>query len=469
MSFEYTIPNLGSLRQRSRALVNRSVPWLAIVFVGCLAGVTAVFMVSSVDLNNMIPLSFVSVLEAIPLMLFLYFIGMAIVAYISRIPGRFALFTLAFVLRVIVSVVLAQLYQYDDEVQFHFTGIEQRHADSSWAPGVGYYWLISTLYSLFGSNLLLPKLVNSLWGSLLPFFVYGLAERLFNSSSVAWRAFLFAAFLPPLVMFSSVNLKEILTALLLVLTLWFLIVPRRPVMQKMLGVFVTLVTLYWLRGLPWVTVALSGPVVYFLFGNMGRLRTSRAKWIAGAVFTGVVLVVVSPYLFERVRGSLLSRTTKETYYVNRFANSSATVTGFLNRSDPLSPKNFGVLFVRGLYSPPLLRIFSGPLHLGGVIEALNMTVWYFLFPFAVVGVLIGRREFTVLACAVTAFCVLTMATAGEIAGSDPYRHRMTMMGLFSIFSAGGVVNGTLRCKRVVVSLWWTGAFLFSMLWLSLSR
>ena len=236
-------------------------------------------------------------------------------------------------------------------------------------------------------------------------------------------------------------------------------------MQKMLGVFVTLVTLYWLRGVPWVTVALTGPVAYFLFGNMGRLRMSRAKWIGGVVFTGLVLVVVSPYLFERVRESLLSRTTKETYYVNRFANSSATVTGFLNRSDPLSPKNFGVLFVRGLYSPPLLRVFSGPLHLDGVIEALNMTVWYVLFPFAVVGVLIGRREFTVLACAVTAFCVLMMATAGEMAGSDPYRHRMTMMGLFSIFSAGGVVNGTSRCKRVVVSLWWTGAFLFSMLWL----
>ena len=409
MSFEYTTPNLGSLRQRSQALVNRSVPWLAIVFVGCLAGVTAVFIVSSVDLNDMIPFSFYSVLEAIPLMLFLYFIGMGLVAYVSRIPGRFALFTLAFLLRVVVSIVLAQLFQYDDEVQFHFTGIEQRHADSSWAPSVGYYWLTSTLYYLFGPNLLLPKLVNSLWGSLLPFFVYGLGERLFNNSRVAWRAFLFAAFLPPLVVFSSVNLKEILTAFLLVLTLWFLIVPRRPLVQRMLGVFVTLVTLYWLRGVPWVTVALTGPVAYFVFGNMGRLRMSRAKWIGGVVFTGLVLVVVSPYLFERVRESLVSRTTKETYYVNRFANSSATVTGFLNRSDPLSPKNFAVLFVRGLYSPPLLRIFSGPLHVDRMIEALNMAVWYFLFPFAVVGVLIGRREFTVLACAVTAFCVLMMA------------------------------------------------------------
>lgn len=74
--------------------------------------------------------------------------------------------------------------------------------------------------------MLLPEVVGALLGSLPRFFVQNLVTQ-FSRSKARWRALLFAAFLPPFVIFSAVNLKEIVTAFSLGLTSWFPVIVRR--------------------------------------------------------------------------------------------------------------------------------------------------------------------------------------------------------------------------------------------------
>lgn len=85
--------------------------------------------------------------------------------------------------------------------------------------------------------------------------------------------------------------------------------------------------------------------------------------------------------------------------MQKFGESQATVTQFLDMSDPLSPKNAGVLFLRGLFSPSPVR-FLLDYDAGTLIDALYMPVWYFLFPFALIAMWAGREKRDVCACSV---------------------------------------------------------------------
>src|ERR1700751_2702194 len=338
--------------------------WFAGTGIVYLASGFVLYVVSLIDPNLLVPVSFSQVLQAIPLTFFCYFAGAALVYQISRIPNRVLLFTAIFLLRIATGFALAFLFQYDDERAFHLAGVEQMYGLFSWDAGTGYYHLVNMMYAAFGPNILLPKEVNSLLGALLCFFAYDLAERLFGDRRAAWRTFLFAAFLPPLVLFSAVNLKEMPTAFLLVLTVWFLTVPRWSAFRKMIGATVSVATLYWLRGMPWAAVDLTGVAAYLFFGETWHLRSLvRSHRLPKLILLGLLVVIGIAFFAGPIREMVLSRSTEETYYKEQFAGSSATVMQFVDVSNSLSPKNFGLLFLRGLYSPSPMRILYTPYHL----------------------------------------------------------------------------------------------------------
>jgi 4-amino-4-deoxy-L-arabinose transferase-like glycosyltransferase len=437
----------------------------ALIFViAFLASAVAVHLAYLVDTERLIPVSDTSMVQALLLAVLLYFTGLVFVSYLSAIHNRISLFTLVFLLRVVTGFVVSFLFQYDDERAFHYAGVEQRYGLFSWEAGAGYYHLMNILYAAFGPNLLLPKVVNALLGSLLPFFVYDLAQRFFAGSKAAWRTFLFAAFLPPLVFYSAVNLKEIATAFLLVLTLWCLVVIRRSVLLKITGVVLSVGTLYLLRDIPWAAVPAAGVVTYLLFGETWRFRQfARAGWLSKLVLVTVLALVVSPFIIEPISETIQIRLIRDSYFTERFIDSSATVNRFVDVSNSLSPKNLAIFFLRGLYSPsPLRSLFD--YGLDTVIESFIMVVWYALFPFAIAGFLAERHKGAVVACGVSLFGVLAMTSMGLTIGSDPYRHRIALMGLLFILAGGGYQNDMFRSYRSVFYLWWLGALLFTGIW-----
>ncbi len=438
--------------------------WLIVIGLGYFAGRIAVNLVSMVDPERLVPISAESIIQSIPFTLFLYLLGIVLVSLRQTPPNRISLFTIAFSLRVIIGITLAFTFQYDDERGFHEAGIEQVYGLLSWGAGKGYYHLINILYAIFGPNLLLPKAMNAFLGSLLPFFTYDLGKHFFDSKA-GWRAFLFTAFLPPLVIFSAVNLKEIATALLLVLILWFLAIPRRNT-DKIVGALISLSLLYWLRGTVLALVGMVGVITYIVLGEKVRLNQllQLHLWLKIAFVVALFVFFLRPVLIEPIIKITLNRMTRETYFVERFVESQATIMRFVDVSGLLSPKNLIILFLRGLFSPSPLR-FLFDRDLGTIIEALNMLVWYLLFPFAVISFLAERQKGAILACGVIILGVLAISTMGIMVGSDPYRHRMMMFGLLFSSAAGSLKWETFRRFRWIFYLWWIGAFMFIGVWI----
>src|SRR5215470_3232061 len=191
-----------------KAVMRQTTCWFTSSLIACLGSAFVLYVVSLIDPALLVPVSTASLLQAIPLTFFCYFAGILLVQRLSSLRNRFLLFTIIFILRIVTGFALAFLFQYDDERAFHEAGLAQMYGLFSWDSGTGYYHLVNMIYAIFWPNILLPKALNSLWGALLPFLAYDLGDRLFDDSRAGWRSFLFAAFLPPLVLFSAVNLKE---------------------------------------------------------------------------------------------------------------------------------------------------------------------------------------------------------------------------------------------------------------------
>jgi len=394
-------------------------------------------------------------------MLVLWLAGTALVLRFP-IPKAAAWYSLLFAVRIIVAILLSAIFQYDDERVFHHAAVYQVYGIGSFAAGRAYYHLGNVLYSIFGANILLPKVVNVFLGSLLPYFAFDIARWLFGNRKAGWRALLITGLFPPFIIFSAVNLKEIATGFCLVLIVWILLNPKKSYLWRFAGSGLCVWVLYWLRGAPWAMVGIMGVFGYYTLTM--RLRFSSFMKVAGLAVLGGVLVV--PPLLDQIQQMVWSRTTQEEYFITRFSGSEATVTRFVDVEDPLSGRNLAVLFLRGLFFPSPLRFFMD-YGIGTQVEALNMLVWYVLFPLAVIAFLAYRRKGAAVACAVMTVGVLIIATMGIVVGGDPYRHRMVAAGLLASLAAGGVERDILRCFQWVIWLWVLGAAGFTGLWIAL--
>lgn len=133
--------------------------WLLVIGVIGLvyfAGHIAVNLASMIEPERLVPISVESIIQSIPLTLFLYLVGIVLVSFRQTPPNRISLFTIAFSLRVITGITLAFMFQYDDERGFHEAGIEQVYGLFSLSAGKGYYHLslvIGSVAGLFGNKL----------------------------------------------------------------------------------------------------------------------------------------------------------------------------------------------------------------------------------------------------------------------------------------------------------------------------
>jgi hypothetical protein len=396
----------------------------------------------------------------------LYLAGAWVVTSFSRAPQGLSLFTAAFSLRVVVAIALAVLLQFDDERSFHDFGINPEYGLFVWESGLGYYNVMAILYAIFGSNFLVPRILNALVGALLPFLVYGLSMALSGDTRVSRRALLLAAFLPQLVVYSGVNLKEIHTAFLLALTLWCLVQRSWSLGRRLVGAGAAVVILYWLRGVPWTLAALLVGVTFLATGHevVWRAKSRVASAARILALLGIATYVFLPFVLTPLVEMVTTRMTQDQYYIERFTASRATVMRFVDPADVMSPWSLGVLFLRGVFAPSPLRVVLDP-GIPTVLEALGVAGWYIIVPLALVGFLGNRSRGVAWACCVGVCAVLMLTSLGVVVGADPYRQRTTALGIMVVLAASGMSREVLRAHRLAIALWCLGVVSFTALWL----
>jgi len=97
-----------------------------------------------------------------------------------------------------------------------------------------YSLVIAAVYALFGVSSLYVCILQALLSALLPFFVFGIAEKLF-SRSVAYCAALITAVYPIIIFYTGVILTETLFVFLVVAATWFLIRDQKALGALTLG------------------------------------------------------------------------------------------------------------------------------------------------------------------------------------------------------------------------------------------
>jgi hypothetical protein len=441
-----------------------ALPWLSIILTGILAASIATHLVSLRDPERLVPIQINNVIGMVMLMSLFYTCGALLVVLLWRIPDRLGFFTVFFMLRLVMALVLTALFHYDDELAFHIIGLSQIYGLFSSDPGKGYYHIVNVLYAMFGPNILLPKMVNVFLGSMLPFFTYDIAQKIFQDAMKLRRSLLYAGLLPPMVVFSAVNLKEMATAFLLVLTVWSIARPR-AIMCRMIGLASSITVLYWFRGTVWALIPVVGSIIWLLCGESVRAGSLlRVRTVLRIGLAGLSLAIfILPSFGQPVAEMAMRRLADEAYFIEQFTTSEASVMQYIDLENPLATRNFIVLFLRGLFSPSPLRFLLDH-GLDTLVETVNMLTWYLLFPLGVIGFLSERQKGIVVTCGVMIMGVLTLSFAGLVFGSDPYRHRVTAFGLLTILSAGGADKDSIHQWRWILYLWWGGAALFTGLW-----
>jgi len=399
--------------------------------------------------------------EAAVLALVLLILGMGLTRWWRKSTKDTWFFSVAFGLRIATIVLLTDVLQFrfDDEVLYDLTGRTLPYGLFSLAGGRGYYHLVGLTYSIAGPNELLPKVANAFVGSLLPFLVYDIAKQIHLDAQVAVRAFLFAVFLPPLVIFSAVALKELGTATLLTLSLWFLAQASPNRNRKVLLAVLALVALYWLRGSIWTLLGLVGVLTFLALEYRGQYAQMLNRKAAGWILLGglAVVLVVLPGVVEKV----VERMTFT--YPEELLQSQATVAEFIDTSRPFSLQTLSVLLVRGIFFPTPFRFLIDH-GVSPLLESLVSGVSFVLVPFAVIGFLREPSHPILAALAMVSVTMLVIAALGVPLGSDIFRHRIAMFPMLYILAAGGMITSEIRRRWWVLLVWWASAFLFTGLW-----
>lgn len=158
--------------------------------------------------------------------------------------------------------------------------------------------------------------------------------------------------------------------------------------------------------------------------------------------------------------------TRETYFIERFEESRATFIRFVEVLSPLFHLEPWILLLRRLFSASPFRLFFDR-SLDPVSRAFDKLFKHLLFRFAMVCSFTARQQGAIPASGLTVLGVMAIWIMAKIVGSDPYRHRMTTLGLLFLLAAGGLRREASQRRRPIFVFCCPGAFLLTGLWMVL--
>ena len=297
---------------------------------------------------------------------------------------------------------------------------------------LGYFYINAAFFYVFGHTAIPLKLVNALLGALTGRYVYFIARELFGAT-VAARSAQFAAFFPSLVLWSSVNIRDVWVIFLILFVSWhsLRIVKGRSILA-LVSVGLGIYAITFFRDYLFFVVALP-PVVAFLIGTRGNL--GRNFFFAMLAAVGVL------YLVERGAGAgAVPHMSLESLSQVRQDMAMGAGSAFQQDVDISTPGQALLFLPVGiayfLFSPfpwqmtSLLKLFSLP----------EMLLMYYLTPSIVRGIVhTVRHRFREALQVLLLTALLTISYAlGEGNVGTLYRHRAQAILFYLMFAAVGL-------------------------------
>lgn len=299
----------------------------------------------------------------------------------------------------------------------------------------GYCYFVAAIYYVIGAFRAAPSYVNTIIGSLTIFFVYRLARILFHAV-VARRAALLVAFIPSMILWNSMALKDTLMTLLIVIALSSCVSLKHHYSTRaLLGTVLPVIAMQPIRFymIYFLTIAILGS----LFLERGIRALSGISKQAVVIAAVVGLLVVAGFAGRAEQGMEVMNLN----YVSSFRRGMATTaqSGFAHDVDISTP-------VRALIFLPVgivyLILAPFPWQFNALrpsLAAPEMIIWWLLIPSLIRGIRwVIRNKFADCSPLLLFSLILTVAYSlihGNIGSS--FRQRAQIFVFLFIFTAVG--------------------------------
>jgi hypothetical protein len=295
----------------------------------------------------------------------------------------------------------------------------------------GYYYIVAVIYYLIGPWSLLPKLLNSFVGSRTVTLTYRLARSLTGSDEVALRTAAYTAYFPSLVLWSSLNLRDVWIVFLIL----YMCVKATELQERFsIGTLVALVASSLAITLfrDYIFVAIAGPMlVSFLARRRGHIGRNA--------FIGMLLALALIYL-DQSRGARTKMRAPDLLSLQEYR----THTGFggskVEESADISTPIRALLFLPKGMTYFLLAPF--PWNVGSARQVITLPetlFFYSLLPAIVIGTL------SLIRYRLSDSMMILMITGGLTLGyslgqaniGTAYRYRAQVLPFYLLFAAVG--------------------------------
>lgn len=295
-----------------------------------------------------------------------------------------------------------------------------------------YYYIVATLYSVFGDLELVPKLVNAVVGALSIRLVHDLTLSIAESPAVALRAARFATFFPSLVLWSAVNIRDCWVLLLILLICRHAMALQERLSLASLVLLVGSVALV-IQFRDYIFFAVTAPaVVSFLVRN-------RAHLVRNAI-VGMVLASVIIYA-DRAAGSNRSLRSLDLETLHEIRQGTAIGgSRFEPTADISTPAKAALFLPKGL---AFFLLAPFPWTVGNLRQMLTvpeMLFFYTLLPAVAQGVVAlvrHRLASSMMVLLITGGLTLGYAL-GEANAGTAYRHRAQVLPFYLMFASVGI-------------------------------
>jgi len=249
--------------------------------------------------------------------LFLITIVLFTIVYIKgrfRQDSRFliTIFTIALTIRIICATLIFLLSWYDgsegffsgDESVYYKKAVNMAVARSAYSKNIfsntpeligtsfainPFSLLASILIFAFGESLLLIKYLNSFVGALLPVIIFLLAKTIFDNKKIAKISAVLIAFLPSMIVWSSVGIKEPFIILMIASIFYYYIkIQKRFNFFYLVNILVSAVVLFYLQA--------NVVVILMLIYGLWFMFTKSTKFIKKEILV-LILILIGSYQF----------------------------------------------------------------------------------------------------------------------------------------------------------------------------
>ena len=310
--------------------------------------------------------------------------------------------------------------------------------------GWGFFYLIASIYWIFGHNQLLAQLVNGTIGAITVIVIYAIAKDLFDVEVAQWTA-RFMAFFPQMVFWSGAIYKDPAIMLCIAVCMFAVVRLNHELTVRYVLLFV---------GASLALMSLRFYVFYFVvFATMGTFALSQRRGVAGSLGTYTVLIAVFMAAFsfaakQETVEQQRSYFTLERLQITRSDQAHWGQSSYGAKADVSTTQGIIAVLPVGL---TYLLFAPFPWAVGNLRQALTVPetlVWYALMPALLRGLYFTIRTRFRPALPILVFAAsLTCAYAvfqGNI--GTAYRQRTQVTMFYFILMAAGVVEKKRRAQ-----------------------